>query len=205
MSFSIKRILFTYKIRNILIELLTHLYLQGLSSFSIKPCALIIYQNACSNSKISSIAIEKNYLVMINTIILTISLGSQMGILGLHLHSNPSEDPLIPYGLYLFEWINECPYTVDHYGLHFGLYGSKPLIRVGSLHDIYVGDQIFVVLIVFNRIISRIKISKYLSDRHGTLPDLLNGAFTIGFRFDLIKSSSMCSLDYIGSSTYRTS
>ena len=119
--------------------------------------------------------------------------------------SDPIENPLTLYEFYSFKWINECSYIVDLHRLHFGLYGFKPLIRVGLLYDIYVGDQIFVVLIEFNRIISRNKKSKYLSDRCGTLPDLLNGAFTIGFRFDLIKSSSMCSLDYIGSSTYRTS
>ena len=62
----------------------------------------------------------------------------------------------ILYGFYPFKWINEYPYTIDLYGLHFGLYGSKPLIEVRSLYGIHEGDQIFVVLIEFNRITSQI-------------------------------------------------
>ena len=85
MSFLIKRISFIYKIKNTLIELLTHLYLQGLSSFSTKPYVLIIYQNTRSNSEIFSIATGENYLIMIKTIMLTIFLGNQMGFVGLHL------------------------------------------------------------------------------------------------------------------------
>ena len=79
---------------------------------------------------------------MVNTIMLTISLGNQMSFVDLSSTlSDPIEDPLTPYEIYSFEWINECLYTVDLHGVHFGLYGSKPLIRVGPLHDIHVGDQ----------------------------------------------------------------
>ena len=66
MSFSIKRFSFIYKIRNILIELLTHLYLQDLSSFSTKPCILIIYQNARSNSALPSITLGENISLWIS-------------------------------------------------------------------------------------------------------------------------------------------
>ena len=65
------------------------------------------------------------------------------------------EDPLTSYEFYPFEWINEYPYTVDLHGLNFGLYDFKPLIEVGPLHGIHVDDQILVVLIEFNRIISQ--------------------------------------------------
>ena len=70
-------------------------------------------------------------------------------------YSGPIGDPLTLYGHYPFEWINECPYIIDLYGLHFRLYGSKPLIRVRPLHGIHVSDQILVVLIEFNKFMSR--------------------------------------------------
>ena len=101
---------------------------------------------------------------------------------------DPIEDLLTSYGLYPFEWINECPYTIDYYGLYFELYGSKPLIRVRPLHGIHIGDQILIFLIEFNRITSQNLKSKYLSDGCGTLSDLLDGAFTMGSGFDLINS-----------------
>ena len=139
-------------------EFLTHLYLQDFSSFSTKPCILITYQNAHSNSKIFSITTRENYFIMVNTIILTISLGNQTSFVGLHLlicSLDPIGDLLISYGFYPFEWINECPYTIDLHGLNFGLYGSKPLIGVEPLYGIHVDDQILVVLIEFSRITSQ--------------------------------------------------
>ena len=70
--------------------------------------------------------------------------------------SDPIKDPLILYELNPFEWINEYPYIVDHYGLLFRFYSSRPLIGVKSLYGIYVGDQILVVHIEFNKITSQI-------------------------------------------------
>ena len=105
MLFLIKRILFTYKIRNILIELLIYLYLQGLSSFSMKPCILIIYQNACSNSEIFSTALEKishcgQYHNVDN--ILRQLYGLCRSPPSRLRHSDLIEDPLTLYELYPF-------------------------------------------------------------------------------------------------------
>ena len=49
---------------------------------------------------------------------------------------DPIEDPLTTYRFYSFEWINECPYTIDLHELYFGLYGSKSLIEVEPLYSI---------------------------------------------------------------------
>ena len=139
---------------------------------------------------------------------LIISLGNQMSFVGLHLlvcttlillkihlHS-------MGFTLRVNQWmsIHRWPsWTL------FRTYSSKPLIRVEPLHGIHVGDQILVVPIEFNRITSRNYKTKYLSDRHGTLLDLLNGASTIDSKFDQIKSDSIGSPDCVSSSTCRTS
>ena len=98
---------------------------------------------------------SKKYLIIVNTIILTIILGNQMSFVGLHLPictPLPLDDLLTPYGLYPFRWVNSYPYIVDLHRLHFRSHDFKPFIIVGSLHCIHIGDQILIILIEFDRI-----------------------------------------------------
>ena len=108
----------------------------------------------CSQSKHNPNGLEychrKKYLIIVNTIMLTISLGNQMGFIGLHLPICallPFEDPFAPNGFYPLRRINQCPHTVDFYGLHFGFHGLQPFLRVGPLQCIHIGDRVLIVLI----------------------------------------------------------
>ena len=62
------------------------------------------------------------------------------------------ENLFTPYEFYPFGQINQCPDTIDLHGLHPGLQGLKLFLGVGSLHGLYIGDRILIVLIKFNRI-----------------------------------------------------
>ena len=106
MSFPIKKILFIYRTRNTLIELLTYLYLKDSSSFSMEPCILITYQNVCFNSKIFSIATKKKshygQYHNVDNILRQSDKFCWSPPSRLH-YSDPIEDPLILYGHYLFQ------------------------------------------------------------------------------------------------------
>ena len=97
----------------------------------------------------------RKYLIIVNTITLTVTLDNQTGFIGLHLSvCTPLlfEDPLTPYGFYPLRWVNQCLYIIDFYGLHFGFYGFQLLIKVRPLHHIHIDDRILIILIEFNRI-----------------------------------------------------
>ena len=98
---------------------------------------------------------KRKYLVIVNTIMLMIFFGNQIGFIGLHLSiffPFSFEYLFTPYEFNSFKWINKCPYTIDLHGLHLEFHDFKLFFRVGSLCGIHVGDRIFIVPIEFNRI-----------------------------------------------------